>query len=86
MLLAHGVTTKVSLGYSAKTILLNKKADVGRLGVALGRAAIKKGISVVDIALHLGVSRQTIYNWFVGAYDPKPDQERSINKLLSRLK
>lgn len=76
----------MSLGYSAHTILLNKKADIDRLGVALGRAAIKKGMSVAYIALDLGVSRQTVYNWFVGAYDPKPDQERNIQKLLSKLK
>jgi transposase len=80
------VTTKVSLGYSAHTILLNKKADVNRLGVALGRTAIKKGVSVVDISQYLGVSRQTVYNWFVGAYDPKADQAKNIAKLLARLK
>jgi len=76
----------VSLGYSAHTILLNKKADVNRLGVALGRTAIKKGVSVVDISQYLGVSRQTVYNWFVGAYDPKADQAKNIAKLLARLK
>jgi DNA-binding XRE family transcriptional regulator len=32
------------------------------------------------------VSRQTVYNWFVGAYDPKADQAKSITKLLARLK
>jgi DNA-binding XRE family transcriptional regulator len=80
------VITKVSLGYSANTILLNKKADVNRLGVSLGRAAIKKGVSVVDIASSLSVSRQTVYNWFVGAYDPKADQAKNIAKLLARLK
>lgn len=78
--------TKVSLGYSAHTILLNKKADIDRLGVELGRTAIKKGVSVADIALSLGVSRQTVYNWFVGAYDPKADQLKNITKLLARLK
>lgn len=76
----------MSLGYSAHTILLNKKADVNRLGVALGRTAIKKGVSVADIAQSLGVSRQTVYNWFVGAYDPKADQTTSITKLLAKLK
>ena len=76
----------MSLGYSANTILLNKKADVNRLGVALGRTAIKKGVSVVDISQYLGVSRQTVYNWFVGAYDPKADQAKNIAKLLARLK
>ena len=50
----------MSYGYSAKTIELNKKAGNTRLGVALGRAAIKKGVSVADIAEMLNVSRQTV--------------------------
>jgi transposase len=59
---------------------------MNRLGVALGRVAIRNGISVAHIAVKLGVSRQTVYNWFVGAHDPKPDQESSITKLISKLK
>ena len=48
----------MSYGYSAKTIQLNKQADSSRLGVALGKAAIKLGISVADVATTIGVSRQ----------------------------
>lgn len=72
----------MTYGYSAKTIQLNKEADKKRLGIALGRAAIKLGISVADIASTLGVSRQTIYNWFVGANDPKAAHTKAITRLL----
>jgi DNA-binding XRE family transcriptional regulator len=73
----------MSYGYSARTIHLNKEADHRRLGVALGRAAIELGISVTDIATHLGVSRQTVYNWFVGSYDPKASLTGDVTKLLT---
>lgn len=73
----------MSYGYSAKTIELNKKASSSRLGVALGRAAIRSGVSVADISRILNVSRQTVYNWFVGAYDPKPELTKSITKLIA---
>jgi len=72
----------MTYGYSAKTIRLNKEADKNRLGIALGKAAIKLGISVADIALTIGVSRQTVYNWFVGAHDPKGQHTKAITKLL----
>ena len=73
----------MSYGYSAKTIELNKKASSSRLGVALGRAAIRSGVSVADVSRILNVSRQTVYNWFVGAYDPKPELTKSITKLIA---
>lgn len=77
----------MTYGYSVKTIELNKKASSARLGVALGRAAIKKGVSVANIAEMLNVSRQTVYNWFIGAYDPKPELTKTITKLIAnRLK
>jgi DNA-binding XRE family transcriptional regulator len=75
----------MTYGYSAKTIRLNKEADKNRLGVALGKAAIKLGISVADIALTIGVSRQSVYNWFVGTHDPKERYTKAITKLLDSL-
>ena len=73
----------MTYGYSAKTIQLNKQADSSRLGVALGKAAIKLGISVADIATTIGVSRQTIYNWFVGSYEPDKRYTKNVTKLLN---
>ena len=75
----------MTYGYSAKTIRLNKEADKNRLGIALGKAAIKLGISVADVALTIGVSRQTVYNWFVGTHDPKERHIKAITKLLDSL-
>ena len=75
----------MTYGYSAKTIQLNKQADSSRLGVALGKAAIKLGISVADIATTIGVSRQTIYNWFVGSYEPDKRYAKNVTKLLNSL-
>jgi DNA-binding XRE family transcriptional regulator len=73
----------MSYGYSAKTIQLNKRADSSGLGVALGRAAIKLGISVADVAVTLRVSRQTVYNWFVGSYAPKDSITKDVTRLLN---
>ena len=73
----------MSYGYSAKTIQLNKRADSSGLGVALGRAAIKLGISVADVAATLRVSRQTVYNWFVGLYAPKDSITKDVTRLLN---
>ena len=75
----------MSYGYSAKTSQLNKKADSSGLGVALGRAAIKLGVSVADVATTLRVSRQTVYNWFVGSYTPKDSVTKDVTRLLNSL-
>jgi len=75
----------MSYGYSAKTIQLNKRADSSMLGVALGRAAIKLGVSVADVALTLKVSRQTVYNWFIGMYTPNGDVSKDVARLLNSL-
>ena len=76
----------MSYGYSARTIHLNKEADHRRLGVALGRAAIALGVSVADVACVVGVSRQTVYNWFVGSYDPKASLTGDVTKLLTSFR
>ena len=67
-------------------MLANQQAEQTRLGVKLGKKCIKLGVSVANIAIYLGVSRQTVYNWFVGAYDPKPELTDSIKDLIKTLK
>lgn len=56
------------------------------MGVKLGKKCIKLGIPVADVAGRVGVSRQTVYNWFIGAYDPKPELATVITQLLRNLK
>jgi hypothetical protein len=76
----------MSYGYSQLLIEANRSASAHQLGVALGRACIKAKTSVNDIATQLGVSRTTIYNWFVGTSTPHPRHHAAINKLLKRSK
>lgn len=78
----------MSYGYSARLIGLNKKADKKRLGVRLGKRCIELDIPVADVAIHMGVSRQTVYNWFSGVHDPKglcvTLAEQFLTKLTNR--
>lgn len=75
----------MSYGYSAKMVALNQQADRGNLGVRLGRACIKKNIPVSEVAYMLGVSRQTVYNWFVGKRSPQPMMVDMVARYLERL-
>lgn len=72
----------MSHGYSARLIELNKKANSRLLGVRLGRVCIKRNIPVADVALALRVSRQTIYNWFIGERSPQNLVVDDVEKLL----
>jgi DNA-binding XRE family transcriptional regulator len=72
--------------YSLNIMLLNQQAEQNRLGVKLGKKCIKLGIPVAEVAGRVGVSRQTVYNWFIGAYDPKPELATVITQLLRNLK
>ena len=73
-------------GYSIRLVKLNKEADRKLLGVRLGRRCIKLGISVVKVSSSLGVSRQTIYNWFVGANTPRATQVELIKNFINQTK
>ena len=72
-------------GYSQYTISANKSADKRLIGVALGRACIARGVSVASVAQKFGVSRQTVYNWFCGVHEPKPELLRAVNAYVTSL-
>jgi hypothetical protein len=42
------------------------QAAPNTLGVRLGRAAVRKGLSVSHISAEIGASRATVYSWFLG--------------------
>ena len=75
----------MSYGYSARLIELNKQADPKLLGVRLGKACIKNNISVHEVANKFGVSRQTVYNWFMGRSSPQNVVAESVKDLLTQL-
>lgn len=76
----------MSYGYSAKLIQLNSVADESRLGVALGRVCIAQDISVAHVASVVGVSRQTVYNWFCGTYEPSAHCKNTVIDLTAEYK
>ena len=76
----------MSFGYSQNIVAANKQANVRSIGVELGRVCIKNGVSVQEMASLLNVSRQTVYNWFVGRRSPHVKYHEYITKLLNRYK
>jgi transcriptional regulator with XRE-family HTH domain len=72
-------------GYSIRLIELNKGANSKLLGVRLGRVCIKKNVPVSEVASKLGVSRQTVYNWFTGSSNPQNTIVTGVEKLLVSL-
>lgn len=72
-------------GYSSRLMQANKSASKQLLGVRLGRVCISKGVPVATVAQHLGVSRQTIYNWFTGITTPRGNFARTAEALLVEL-
>ena len=50
-------------------------------GNQLGRWAIHLDFPVTKIAKALGVTRQTVYNWFVGTSVPHKDMANKIVEL-----
>jgi len=75
----------MSYGYSTRLIESNKAASPKLLGVRLGRVCIKLRIPVAYVASTLGVSRQTIYNWFTGTSNPQNTVVDSVESLLTSL-
>lgn len=70
-----------SRGYSYTLVRAIQGADDKMPGVQLGQTCIKLGIPAAQVALSLGVSRQTVYSWFTGRFKPKADQLEKILDL-----
>lgn len=71
------------IGYTYRIRTLNRSANKKNIGVRLGRHCIDQNISVSELMGLLGVSKQTIYNWFVGVHTPGPQQATKIKELFA---
>jgi DNA-binding transcriptional regulator YiaG len=58
-----------------------EQADQKLPGVQLAVTCIKLEIPAAQVAIHLGVTRQTVYSWFTGRFKPKADQLLKIVDL-----
>lgn len=72
-------------GYSIRVAEAIKEADGSLLGVKLGRACLARDISVSTVAEVLGVTRQTVYHWFLGLSEPRGRAVDAIRTYINSL-
>ena len=75
-------TTK---GYTTLFVQAVNDATPFFLGVKLAKICIKLDIPVADVAEYLGVSRPTVYSWFLGKRDVAPKYAEQVQKLINKL-
>lgn len=76
----------MSLGYSLKLRDMNSRASGAKLGVRLGRACIANDVPASVVANALGVTRQTVYNWFSGRSEPSQMLVTAVERYISSLR
>jgi len=72
----------MTYGYSVRLQERNREADQTLLGVRLGKTCIKNKVPVAEAARLLGVSRQTIYNWFCGGSSPQASARDAVVRFM----
>lgn len=72
-------------GYSIRVAEAIKEADGSLLGVQLGRACLARDIPVSTAAKALGVTRQTVYHWFLGLSEPRGKAIDAIKSYIASL-
>ena len=69
-------------GYTLRIVRANKVANARSPGVKLGRFCIEKDIPVREVAEYFGVSRMTIYKWFIGERIPRKIHTEKISDIV----
>lgn len=77
-------TRGVSRGYSMYLVEQIKAADPNLIGVQLAKVCIAKDIPAAHVAQMLGVSKQAVYAWFVGRFQPNPTLLPKVEALLAK--
>ena len=72
-------------GYSIRVAEAIQEADGNLIGVQLGRACLARDIPVSVVAETIGVTRQTVYHWFLGLSEPRGAACEAIRAYLDRL-
>jgi hypothetical protein len=74
------------IGYSQLIVESNKSADNKKLGVRLGKYCISHDIPVKDVMEYFSVSKQTVYNWFIGKTEVSKTYRIEISDFLAKTK
>lgn len=78
--------------YSLSLLRRNKEAysrnvdAKDNLGVVLGNFCITNNIPVQEVANHFGVSRRTVYAWFLNKWKPRNKHVGDITKFIKAYK
>ena len=72
-------------GYFNSMIRRVQEADSGLIGVRLGLVCISNDVPVERVSTELGVSRQTIYSWFIGKHKPTRRMTPDIEALIEQI-
>jgi transcriptional regulator with XRE-family HTH domain len=72
-------------GYTIRVAQGIKEADGNLMGVKLGRVCLAQDIPVATVAEALGVTRQTIYYWFLGRSEPRGPACEAIEAYIASL-
>ena len=76
----------MATGYSIRVAEAIQSASDTFLGVRLGRACLELDVPVTEVAQHLGVTRATVYSWFVGKSEPKdPAVRHRVEQYVDAL-
>ena len=73
-------------GFSMRFVEAVHAADQTHPAVELASLCIEHGVSVKDVAEKLGVTRATVYGWFVGARSPRPEMMSKIVRMRDKLR
>lgn len=72
-------------GYTIRLAKAIEEADGNLLGVQLGRACLARDVPVSVVSKNLGVTRQTVYNWFLGLSEPRGATRDAIQTYITSI-
>lgn len=72
-------------GYTIRVAKGIQEADGNLMGVKLGRVCLAQDIPVSTVAEALGVTRQTIYHWFLGKSEQRGPACEAIEAYIANL-
>ncbi len=74
--------TAMDIGYTKRLVDRIKEQDTSLPWVQLGLICAEREIPVSHVSEFFGVTRQTVYNWFLNETKP---QERYLNKIREAI-
>jgi len=78
---SRGFSNRYSLSLLRRNKEAYEKTDA-TVGVVLGNFCITNNIPVQVVANHFGISRRTVYAWFLSKWKPRKNHVENIKKFM----